>query len=461
MASLSLCFSCGPQAQLHGSIGTGQDSGEVCRPLRPNTPSFATPPPAHIPGSVIVLHAQLGEEWLNRQLSKHAPLTLAQENDREVGTPGRATYTVTRGAVTLNETPRGPSLKIPVRADISVCKPFGSSCFRYGSCSPEFAIQVEVAPTLDENYNLSSPRFRSATKVGCRIAIDVTPQLESIVHKELASVERRVDRQWPNVGNYARVWAEHQAQPITLWPDSCVTWKSPSFKQLPLHLVKVSNGMKRALALGASLEGKIRPETNCNTQSQNTRTDPAEALPALKTVKNIATKTSIYLPEHLTTTALSRAIIASMGVEKSFSIDAVQLSKDRIFLKLALHGRYCGEMWVSATPKLDSTGQFLVLSQLSPFEKITTKKLREQLADIRHVIETKVRIKLAGAAWLAAGAHVQTLFQLLDPIKDELGKHAIELAVSEITQLPAKVSLADDGVYVFYPLTAELSLDTP
>lgn len=459
LAVLSLCLSCAPKQQ-HGSTEPDGNAAERCHAIHEQVPAFSTPSRIRFPKSELTIHAQLNEEWLNQQLNTHAPITLARESDRDIGAPGRASYTVKRGALTLGEASGAPVLNVPVRADISVCKPLGNACFRYGSCSPEFAIQVEVDPSLNERYDLDSPRLRSSTRAGCRIGIDVTPQLESIVHKELASAQRQLERQWPVLSDYVQILSERQEEPLNLWPNSCVTLSKVSAKQRPLQLLRTDNiSHKRALAFAVAVEGQIKPQTDCTSASHTSsaaNTDQKAALPALRTEKSIKKESTVYLPEQVPLNEFTRSLLESVGPQKNFSIKTVQLGDEQIYLALELRGKYCGTVWANAKLKLDPSGTLITLSQLSPSEN--AGNAAEQLRGIFDVLETRAQIKVDGGAWLASGAHLQALQELLGGIKTELNQHALELDLRDVDTRPAKISVAHDGVYVFYPISARATL---
>lgn len=461
LAAFSLCLSCAPKQQ-HGSIEPDGNAAKHCHAIREQVPAFSTPSRVRFPKSELTIHAQFNEEWLNQQLNTHAPITLARESDRDIGAPGRASYTVKRGALTLGEASGAPVLNVPVRAEISVCKPLGSTCFRYGSCSPEFAIQVEVDPSLNERYDLDSPRLRSSTRAGCRIGIDVTPQLESIVHKELASAQRQLERQWPVLSDYVQLLSERQEQVLDLWPNSCVALSKVSAKQRPIQLLRTDNtSRKRALAFAVAVEAQIKPQTDCTSTSHASsanNTDLRAALPALRTEKSIKQQSTIYLPEQLTLNEFTRSLLESVGPQENFSIKTVRLGEEQIYLGLELRGNHCGTVWVDAKIKLDPSGTLITLSQLSASENVGNAAVEKQLQGIFQLLETRTQIKLAGGAWLDSGAHIQAVEQLLGEIKTELDQHALELELREVDALPAKISVAQDGVYLFYPISARVTL---
>src|SRR6185436_18573189 len=62
-------------------------------------PALEPPPPLAAPRSQLAVELALDVAGLRRELERRVPVVLAEARDRPVGTPGEATYRVSRGAL--------------------------------------------------------------------------------------------------------------------------------------------------------------------------------------------------------------------------------------------------------------------------------------------------------------------------------------------------------------------------
>jgi len=415
------------------------------------------------------LKLKLSEAWLNRRADEHLPFTLAEENDREVGAPGRATYKVIRSEIKLRAYRGNPWLTLPVSAKISVCKPFGGSCFRYGSCAPRFGVSLKLAPQLSEDYALPPPEITSETQTGCRIGIDVTPNLEVAVEREIGSAQAQLNQRWPRVREYARAMADHQNDALELWPSgdnlnhTCMRLAALHVYQQPLEVTTSEQRDKkttRSLTAALEVEGLLTPADNCKTPSETGE----RPLPPLKVKTSISDESRLHLPEVLSLDQLKQGLLLSFNQNTTaspstptFHLRTVRLGHDLVFLAVELTGSLCSVVWLSAHLATDSSHQFLVLRDIKPVVA-PSPAVASHLLRVQSDIAQNARVELLGGRWLREGHHTQLLFEALTQLQDELNKQQLMVQVQDVNAQKPVIQLTNEGVYVYYPISARLLL---
>ena len=440
-----LSLSCARQPSAKGGVLAPR--GQVCRPIETIEPSFLAAGPVRVPMSHLSIHARLTEEWVNDRLDEQVPAILARERGRDVGAPGRATYEVKRGGARLAQKGSSVALELPIFADISVCKPFGSSCFRYGSCTPKFTIEARSSTQLDERFELSPPRLEPQTNEGCRIAIDVTPQLESMVDRELRSVKRELNRNWPNLSAYAEQLNALLAQPLNLWPEACAAFSDTSVRQQALRVASTKNGRSRALTGAVEVRARLYAAPTCLTKS-----DSPAALPSPETVRELTEESSLVLPEFVPLQRIEAELERHLEKGGPLSVSKVSLNDSgHMFVLLDLKQEYCGQVWVEASFRATAKADALAVDEVKIVGDYE-KQLKRELAPVLSRL-TSLQLKLAGGPWIATKQKEGVPSDIISPWQAELAPLDLRVHVGAVDIQPPEVTGAEDGIYVSYPIS--------
>lgn len=157
-----------------------EPSGPICLEGTPVTPEIGKAHSTEFPASQLWVNVSIPSERIIKQIERLLPQPLAQEKDRPVGAPGNATFKVTHGTPSLKNEKDGIQVRLPVNADISVCKPLGNSCLRYGQCEPAFDARFSFQTLWDKHYRTEAPRGSISATKKCVIGLDVTSRIEKI-----------------------------------------------------------------------------------------------------------------------------------------------------------------------------------------------------------------------------------------------------------------------------------------
>src|SRR5688572_26842274 len=150
----TLPIACEPRVTAGGQPRAGGTHPGTCRPL----PDAARPT---LPGPVAAPWLRAGEAWLSidvpvtaleAEFERHVPRMLAAEEDRPIGSPGLVTYRVTRDKPRLRAADGRLTATLPVEIDLSLCKPLGSLCIGYGSCTPAYDVKATWDLTLSSHH---------------------------------------------------------------------------------------------------------------------------------------------------------------------------------------------------------------------------------------------------------------------------------------------------------------------
>ncbi len=457
-ALLSLACNLGctrpPQETLRTPNATRKTSSPSCVQLATSIPELSAAVEPSIPTSRFSILSELSEEYINRRLDRELGRTLAREKNRKVGAPGRATYTVKRGRARLAQDKHNVSLQIPISADISVCKPFGHSCFRYGSCKPRFTVEAAFERRLESDYQWKAPRLGSTTEVGCRIAVDVTPQLESVMEGELKKVRRQIRDQWPDFALLAKKLGVYQTAPIQLWKESCAQASELKVQHLALSVKEVvgAGEKSRSLTSGFQFRSRLLPLETCDAVGPQA----PPTLPELTRARSIPAKSKIYLPESVNRNDLKEALQAALAASPGPGrLDQLKVGRNRIYYSLHFEGEFCGEVWLSA--ELFVEEEQLVLKN-QKWEGSYPPAFEKKLLDHEGRVKGAFVLPLQGARWLKEGKEKDLIERLFTAVSAELKKESLHLKLGAVKHGAPKLSYFEEGVVVFYPLAAPIAL---
>lgn len=413
------------------------------------SPAVAEPAPAsalgaiEFPKSRVWVALDIPESATSEALAKKIPFTLASENKRDVGAPGYATYKVTRGKPTLLQTKEGLEVHVPVNADISVCKKIGSACIQYGSCRPSFLAKFSIETELDDDLQLAPPEGTITATQRCVIGIDVTSQIESIAQAEVAKVEAQIKREWPKFKpEVKRAWKEAE-HPIPLADGSCLhVHPDQLFYQRPA-LRDEKDGQHLTLALGVT--GSIQPAADCSTKRERL------PLPKPTTKKKAPQKSKLWIPEVVelkTAESELKGTLTGPFGEGELEVVKVRIEKKRVLLHVEASGSVCGSFWLegklshspgSSTLRL----QKVTLSGSSPAPS--------ELTELVAFVEEKAKVELSSADWFEEASLVPLKAGLRAAVPPE-----IDFDIEGLEAGAARVTAAQDGLYVLHPISARL-----
>ncbi len=431
-----------------------QDTESRCEELASARPDIVPPEDLKTPTSHLAIRAQLSEGFINDLLDDHLPRRLAEERDRHVGAPGRATYRVERGRLSLVQRKRDVSFELPLSADISVCKPFGKSCFRYGACHPAFTLSLGVAERMDERFDFEVPTLSYRTLEGCRIGIDVTSQIETIVDRELESARKRLRAQWPDLRQYASDLSRHRDDPIPLYSGRCARWDEIELTQQPLQVVSKTKDDGPHLVAAVGLSGKLDATSNCEANRNEGEID----LPKLTTVRDISPTSRIFLPENVSLSTFRRRLQAQLAEQGEVDAKIGELvfgSGEEVHFTLDTRGKYCGSLWLNAQLRMDENYEHVVLENVR-VEGASASQSRD-LADMLAAIE-RFKLPTKTGSWLRSGDHLRMLDQSLAPLSTDLSPHGLELASSDLSVEAPRLQTTSKGLHLFYPIVGRIEL---
>lgn len=145
--------------------------------------------------SLVSVQFVVGKRRLQHELAKRIPIVLAQESGRSIGSPGRLSYVVKRGALAFSVKHNLFSVQTRMTGDISICKPLGPICARYGKCAPSWRAQVTLPldwrepPTAATTVNLEHGCVLSP------VGYDATDEVRKITDREARKVAARISQE--------------------------------------------------------------------------------------------------------------------------------------------------------------------------------------------------------------------------------------------------------------------------
>lgn len=430
----------GEISEKKGRSGAGR-SAQQCQVLSSTSRNLSSPGELELPESQIWLSARFSLAELSRQIAQRVPTTLAQERDRPVGAPGRATYQITRGAVSASLEHGLLRVRTPVYAEISLCKPFGSTCIRYGRCSPSFATEFSVRPQLNSDYSLNAPSGSVRATSPCRIGIDVTEQLVAAAKKEVGQIQHRIASQLSTIpAEIEKAWTL-LAQP--LWLDENICAQAQVHKTLVREPRLRKDQETVLLDVGATFS--LVPARSCEKPGGPLRRVAPE------TYDGKSQTSRLWLPEPVS----AQTILASAREKLSgnwsehegdtVTVERVNISARGLAGKLRVEGRLCGQYWFDA-PLLHQRGEGIRLAKMG----LSEKPLERELATF---LRSQLLVKTRNNGWFSQN---QVDMQI-EKWRAQLPA-PLELKVTPNSKATNRVVTSDQGVYVLHKLAARLEL---
>jgi len=438
LALVGLPLACTPHTQGGSAATTG-----VCRPI-PHTERPSLPPPHPVPPM------PSGELWLSidvpltvieSEFEKHVPRTLAAEERRPIGAPGEVTYRVTRGKPKLRGADGRLTATLPVNIELSLCKPFGSLCIGYGSCSPAYDVKASWDLTLGADHELPDVRLSQKVTEKCSVGIDVTEHVTRVVKDQLREAEARIDQELPPLGPWVDRAIAEMTRPSLLRVGECVAL-APT--ELLLDGPKTDGGrLTFSVGLAGTMEG-----TACDAPPHRGRGLP------VKRAKRDPDGARLELREHLPTEKLAEPLAsvvkAASSAELTLSLRDYALVEGGLLLEVELSGSACGTLWISSS--LGVTGDRLSLQNSKLYASALTA---EQTTTIETALARPLDLESAVPRWLEDRA-IEERTEILGTLLAEQAE--LELGVQAPKVRAAHALTAEDGIWLVTELRSELIL---
>lgn len=331
--------------------------------LTGTAPALEPASTAELPNSQVVVGARVTEAELLAQIAAQIPSTLAHEKDRPIGTPGRVTYTVTRGALDSSLTSGTFQVTTLANAQIEVCKPLGPFCVTYGRCQPVLATTVSLPLELSADYGYPPLSTSVRAERGCQIAgFDVTPRLMSLAKSNLDAIEKRIERSLPPLKPWAeRVWQLSQ-NPLFLDARHCLRATPKRFVQAPPR--ETSAGYQ----VGVGIDFTLELTTECERSAGPLPLAPLATDPTLseRPALRVAQRVDVASATKQLTESARQAFGDGEKIERVTLHTATIAGTNSVVLETELSGATCGRTWLTADlkPASPASARALVLTNV-------------------------------------------------------------------------------------------------
>lgn len=423
-----------------------ETDGVVCIENEPAPPAIGQPKNPRIPESQLWVNVAIPQRRIVKQIDQQLPQPLAQEKDRPVGAPGNATFKVTHGTPVLRNEKSGIQVRLPVSADISVCKPLGSTCLRYGECQPAFEARFSFQTLWDEHYKTDAPRGSISATKKCVIGLDVTSRIEKIAQDEVAVVERQMAKEWPNTNRLVRDAWQHLEAPLQMTPETCMHFAPHAVHYSQLKVSKSGDTLVGALGL----EGHLVEAKSCSTQQK---------LPSVPAPQNHTSDSEDSLliipqpiPQEQIEQALRDSLSGSWGESSSNQINVKKMifGDNQIALLLRADGEVCGSIWAWGHLSYQAAGNRLVFELDGHSD---TASSEQHSAPFLNHLRTHGQVPLLGPAWVNA----ERAELLIDEMKGNLPSE-LKVAADKLEIPPADVQATKDGYIVLHRVALRLAI---
>ena len=436
-------LACAPRAAGEQHTTPDQATPQGCRPLAP----IGRPA---LPEAGLAPQASAGELWLTldvplsaieREVERYVPRTLAAEEDRPIGAPGRVTYRVTRGRPKLSAKDGRLSATLPVKIDLSLCKPFGSLCIGYGSCTPAYDVKASWDLTLNAQHELADVRLSQKVTQGCSVGIDVTDHVTQVVKEQLRGVAEQIDERLPPLSPFVDRAIFELTRPTMLAAGQCIAF-SPT--EVLLAGPTTSEGR---FFMGVGLSGTML-EAECDAPPH-----PGRGLPVRRR-EQAADSPRLQLRQHVSQaalrTALDEAVVRASSPALGLAVRDHTMTRDGVLLELELSGSACGIAW--AEVKLGVQEDHLSVDAARLHQG---GLLPAQAAELEAALVGPLRVGSVAPRWVAELA-VEERTDILGTLLRERGE--LDLSVSSPRVMEAEVITEVDGIWVLSGVQTRLGL---
>lgn len=331
-------------------------TAESCQTAWTSEPPVSSPAASLTwPRSRLWIRGRVAQTDLMEELERRVPRVLADRQTRSVGSFGRVTYSVRRLSPRLVARTRELEIQVPLEATVELCKPFGSTCLRYGGCEPAFLSAFRVPSVVGADYRMAVPRGSIEATRRCVIGLDVTPQILREADKELRAVERQLARSLPDLRPVAQALWDGVQRPQPLADDQCLRFVPDVLAHAPVRL----NGEQLEVRLG--LSGVVEL-ADCDAGASRA------VLPPLFREESPPASSELWVPRRVAFHTLGQAIEEQLGLPLGTKLSRIEVAPhgERVLVGLGWEGRACGASWLSGRPHFDAQSGELSLEEVRP-----------------------------------------------------------------------------------------------
>lgn len=424
------------------TTGSGANDG-ACRPL-----ATEDPPALELPSALPA--PPVGEVWLSLdvpvsviegEIENYIPRKLAEEQDRPIGGAGNVTYRVTRGKPDVRASGGKVSVILPIEIDLSLCKPLGSLCIGYGSCSPKYEVKASLDLTLDANHELPDVRLSQKVKEGCRVGVDVTDHVTDVVKDQLAEVHRRIRDERPGVAPWIDRAIAELTRPTMLTVGECVALAPDEV------LLEGPEVQGDRLRWGVGVRGTVA-EAECSAMPHRGR-----GLPVSRVKERASPR--VELRQHVTkdafTAALEQALARASRPELGFTLQETELTEGQVAFSVDLRGQECGRVWV-----LGRVGTRDGRVAMESVRLLASQLDAKRRSEIEAALSVELDLGLAAPRFLEDLA-IDERTAILATLLDAHAKLDLKVDAPKIHR--ATVTPTTDGLWILTEISSELHLE--
>jgi Domain of unknown function (DUF4403) len=307
--------------------------------------------------SRVTVQVALDTRRLARELERRVPVVLAHARARGVGAAGVASYVVRRGGFALSLAGNRLVVETPVSVELAVCKPLGPFCPTYGRCSPRLASRVSVPLELGPSYAVGLSRVSVAVTRPCvlePVGLDVTPLLEREARRQAGDLERRIDRELPELKpELSGAWGLFHV-PVALGTSLCM-------RVAPERVDEA-----RPKLDGHTLSGELAVFGQVSVEEPCPKSDPPSgSLPAPHLVDALPDGVDLEVPIRVDWTEVSANLTRSLAGDAVGSVRVTKVearaSRPGVLIDLTLDGATCGDVWLEGEPYYDAASSAIRL----------------------------------------------------------------------------------------------------
>jgi hypothetical protein len=422
--------SCGPR-----SAAESATVARCAERLPPEPPKFAAPLERAAPPSDVVLELAADRRRIAREIEQRVPVLLASAKRRPIGTPGEATYRVTRGGFDVRVVGERLVVSSPINVELEVCKPLGPICISYGSCNPRLLSTVSVPAALDAGYALGRSNVAIQVTRSCSIlGIDVGGHLHDAATREAKNVKDRVDSLLPDLAPIVKEAHRLSSLPLSVSSTTCV--------RLTLQRVL----QQRPQAQGELFSTRFKAIANIEIEEPCQRSDappPTPPLPPLEVVDPFDPKISVKLPIRMSWDYVAAELSRSLGegaghhrITRARARPTQQSGRSALALGLTLDGPSCGEAWFTADPYYDASNARI---------RVRAVALAPGQAASRSLLDDGIERRVERLAAIALPVNLVQAQGLLKLLADRVERpKGVELAL-ELEPVRIERVLGDEG----------------
>jgi hypothetical protein len=382
---MATLVACGPkQPAQSGSSKSTCDAGLEAGENRLVAPPLIGPLTSRVSVELSVSRGRIQSE-----IGRRVPDTL-DRGRRNIGAPGRVSYVVTRGPLSIDLRNDRLVTTTRIRAQVDVCKELGPFCVTYGHCTPSLLATASVPVLPGPDYSLGPTEVSVTVEQGCSIAgYDATPEVERLARQQATFARQRIDSSLPRMRpQIEQAWSAL----VEPWPLEGVGCLLVRPEALRLARPRLEEGQ---LTTRIGLDAEVGLYPTCPARAQ-----ASTALPPLVVAEHVAPESHLELAVRLSWAEVGDLLskkLASVGDDPRRILElrarpALIDGHARLAIGLRRLGGHCENTWLLAEPWFGSAQgevRFRVLQALSGPEEGSA-----DLTELRRLVEERARFPL-------------------------------------------------------------------